>query len=126
MSDESVYRSQELTEYEWQLVDRIKRTVKVLARVTRHRDLDQVRTDIDPQDEMGADELDALAKEHRTPDLPGLNDREAADLVGALGPAVLAALSEEEDGARSDRIRYGRVRRYRAGPIRRRRPTRRK
>lgn len=100
MSEDSVYGSQEFTEYEWQLVDQIKQTMRILARVIKHRDPQAVREDIDPLGEMEEEALAELAKQHLTPDLPVLNANEEAVVIGRLGPVLFAelmALAEEPD-----------------------------
>lgn len=105
MSEDSVYGSQELTEYEWQLVDQIKETMRILAKVIKHRGLEAVKKDIDPHNEMEEEELTELAKQHLTPDLPVLNANEEAVVIGWLGPALFAkvmALAQEPDNSDDD------------------------
>jgi hypothetical protein len=92
MSEDSVYGSQEFTEYEWQLVDKIKKTMKFLAKAIKHRDPQAVKKDIDPHGEMEEEELAELVKKHLTPDLPELNANEEAVVIGQLGPVVFAEL----------------------------------
>jgi hypothetical protein len=96
MSEDNVYRNTELTEYEWQQVDRVKRTMKVLARVIMHRELDRVKQDIDPRGEMNEAELERLARQHLTPDLPGLYGDEETVMLGQLSSAIFAALAAED------------------------------
>jgi hypothetical protein len=93
MSEETVYGSRELTRDEWQLVDLIKRTMAVLAKVTKHKNLEQVKKDIDPRGEMDPEVLNARARQHLTPDLPGLSDSEEAVAISQLMPAVFEALA---------------------------------
>jgi hypothetical protein len=100
--DGVVYGSQELAEYEWQLVDKIKETMKVLARVVKHLDPKVVKKDIDPHEEMEKEELDELVEKHLTPDLPGLNVNEEAFVVGQLGPVIFARLMALESGQPDD------------------------
>jgi hypothetical protein len=92
MSEESVYGNTDLTEAEWELVDTAKRTIAILARVTRHKVLANVKADIDPAGEMDPGELEALAQKHLTPDLPGITEYEEAIGLIQLAPAIFREL----------------------------------
>jgi hypothetical protein len=99
MCNDSVYGSHELTEPEWQLVDRAKRTLLVLAKVIQHTELSQVKKDIDPNGQMDEGKLERLARQHLTPDLLNLDDTEEALVIAQLGAAIFSELTTlEEDG----------------------------
>lgn len=97
MRDDRVYRSQDLTAAEWRLVDQVKQTLKILARVIAHRNPQMVKHDIDPDGGMAEEALDELVKQHRTPDVPQLNAHEEAAVIGQRGPMIFARLMVLEE-----------------------------
>ena len=99
MSKDSVYGSQELTAAEWQLVDRVKQTIRVLAKAIQHTQLERVKKDIDPQGQMDAEELETLAKQRLTPDLLNLDENEQAAAIGQLGAVIFGELTALESAS---------------------------
>jgi hypothetical protein len=92
MSSENVYGNPELSEAEWELVDTAKRTIAILARVTRHKVLANVKADIDPAGQMDPGELEVLAQKHLTPDLAGVTENEEAIGIIQLAPTIFREL----------------------------------
>jgi len=94
-----------LNEKETSVVQSVKRTMSILAKVIRDKDVKEVIKDKDLADLIGNRSLDdALAdpelgpkiRERVTPDLPQLNAEQEALVVSQLGAAVFGRLIEAE------------------------------
>jgi hypothetical protein len=100
MSDEPVF-----TQAESKIVRDAKRTMVILARIIRDKDVKKVITDPDLvklignrtlEEALADEELGKIIRARVTPDLPLLNSAEETSVICALGPAIFDRISDAD------------------------------